>query len=48
MTILGIMPNSLADTGEMKEMEVVSQHPKEKDPAEIKAGKEIRTLPPQA
>lgn len=42
------MPNSLADTGQMKEMKVVSQHPKEKEPAEIKRGKEIRTISPQA
>lgn len=43
-TLPGIMLNSLADTGEMKEVKAVFQHPKEKKPTEIKAGKEIRTI----
>lgn len=40
------MSNSLADTGKIKEMKVLSQYPKE--PAEIKAGKEIGTIAPPA
>jgi len=38
------MPTSLADIGEMKEMKVVSQHPKEKGPAGIKQEEELEQL----
>lgn len=41
------MPHSLADTGEKKDVKMVSQHPKDKEPAEVKLGKGIRTIAPQ-